>query len=100
MIIYNVTVNINDDVHNEWLDWMKQVHIPEVMQTGIFTENKMLRLIGDENSGGVTYAIQYCCESMADYERYRDHFASELQKKALDRFKDKFVAFRTLLETI
>ncbi len=100
MIIYNVTVNINHEVHNEWLLWMKEVHIPEVLGTGIFTESKMLRLIGDEDSGGITYAVQYTCGSMSDYEKYRDNFAPGLQQKALDKFKDKFVAFRTLLETV
>lgn len=100
MIIYNVTVNINHDVHDEWLQWMKDVHIPNVMNTGIFTDSRMLRLLGDEQSGGVTYAIQYTCPAMKDYERYRTEFAPSLQKEVSDKYKDKFVAFRTLLETV
>ncbi len=39
MIIYNVTVKIDNDVVAEWLNWMQTVHIPDVMQTGYFTEN-------------------------------------------------------------
>jgi len=100
MIIYNVTININHDVHDEWLKWMQQSHIPEVMSTGLFTESKMLRLIGDEDSGGTTYAIQYTCASMDDYDKYRLEFAPALQKQTQEKFKDKFVAFRTLLETV
>ena len=100
MIIYNVTVNINHDAHDAWLEWMKSEHIPHVMNTGMFVESKMLRLIGDHDSGGITYAIQYTCASMTDYERYRDVFAPALIKEASDKFKDKFVSFRTLLETV
>ena len=100
MIIYNVTVNISHDVHDEWLKWMKEVHIPDVMKTGIFTENRMLKLLGDEDSGGTTYAIQYSCANMNDYERYKTDFAPALQKEVIDKYKDKFVAFRTLLETV
>jgi hypothetical protein len=100
MIIYNVTVNIEQSVHDEWLKWMKEVHIPDVMAKGVFTESRMLRLIGDEDSGGSTYAIQYSCSSMDEFDRYERDFAGELRKEHLERFKDKFVAFRTLLELV
>jgi len=100
MIIYNVTININQDVHDDWLQWMKEIHIPQVLKTGMFTESKMLRLLGDEDSGGTTYAIQYTCASLAEYEKYRNEFAPALQQETMKLFKDKFVAFRTLLETV
>lgn len=100
MIIYNVTININHESHDEWLMWMRERHIPDVMATGLFTEQRMLRLLGDEDSGGVTYAIQYTCRTLADYETYRDHHASPLQKEALQKFGDRFTAFRTLLEIV
>ena len=28
MILYNITVSIDYNVHQEWLIWMKEVHIP------------------------------------------------------------------------
>jgi hypothetical protein len=100
MIIYNVTINVDHAAHDAWLKWMKETHIPEVMATGLFLENRMLRLIGDEDSGGVTYAIQYTATTMSDYENYRDHHAPGLQRKTLELFRDQFTAFRTLLETV
>jgi hypothetical protein len=100
MILYNVTVNIDHSVHIEWLHWMKNIHIPEVMKTGMFVENRICKLIGDEHSGGVTYSIQYVCKNMQDYENYRDNFAQRLQSEHANRYKDKFVSFRTLLEII
>jgi hypothetical protein len=100
MIIYNVTVNIDNSVKDEWLRWMQQKHIPDVMATSMFVENRILRLIGDEDTGGTTYAIQYTAKNMNDYLRYKDEFAPALQKDALTLFGDKFTAFRTLLETV
>ncbi len=29
MYIYNVTVNIEESAEKDWLDWMKNKHIPE-----------------------------------------------------------------------
>jgi hypothetical protein len=100
MIIYNVTINIDKSVHEEWLDWMRTCHIPDVMRTGLFKENKMLRVLGDDDSGGFTYSIQYSCETMEKYLQYRDIYAPALRGEFNEKYKDKFVAFRTLLETI
>lgn len=99
MIVYNVTVNVDHDVHDEWLKWMKEVHIPDVMATGFFTENRMFRLLVDEEQG-TSYSIQYTCDSIEQYNSYREQHAPRLQKEVADRYKDKFVAFRTLLERV
>ncbi|MFM2155738.1 MAG: hypothetical protein RL516_487 [Bacteroidota bacterium] len=100
MIIYNVTVNVDHDVAEDWLSWMIDAHIPDVLNTGMFHDYSILRLVGDEKSGGITYAIQYRALNMAMYERYKDEFAPALQADAMQRFAGKFVAFRTLLEVV
>jgi len=66
MILYNVTVKIDRAIDADWLQWMRERHIPEVMDTGIFTENKLYRLLDQDESEGITYAIQYACRSRAD----------------------------------
>lgn len=100
MIIYNVTVNVDNDIREEWLQWMRETHIPDVMQRGIFSESRMVRVLADEDSGGTTYAIQYTCANMEAYENYRDNHSPGLQKITRDKYGDKIVAFRTLLETL
>lgn len=99
MIIYNVTIKINHDVHDEWLQWMKSVHIPEVMNTGLFLENRICKLLL-EDEDGVSYAFQYNCESIEKINEYRNNHAVRLQNAHTERYKDKFVGFRTLLEVI
>lgn len=100
MIIYNVTVNIEQSVHDEWLSWMKNSHIPDVMRTGLFKESRILRVLGDEDSGGHTYSVQYTLENMDKYRQYEDVYAPALRGEFNSRYKNKFVAFRTLLETV
>lgn len=99
MIVYNVTVNIDHEVHDAWLRWMKDTHIPEVMATGLFVESRMHRVLADDE-GGITYAIQYTAPDMAHYERYRDEHAARLQADAQRLYGGRFVAFRTLLEVV
>lgn len=101
MIVYNVTVNVDEAVHEEWLQWMKTKHIPDVMATGMFTDHTILRLLSrQEDETGVTYAIQYKCKDMATYERYQREFAPALQADTLRLYEGKFAAFRTLLEVV
>ena len=99
MIIYNVTVNIDDSVRDEWMKWMKEVHIPDVMATGYFLENKFCKIMVEEDQGS-SYSIQYRCANMTDLQEYQREHAPRLQKEHRDRYEGKFVAFRTLLEEI
>ncbi|WP_448530046.1 DUF4286 family protein [Raineya sp.] len=100
MIVYNVTVNIDKNIHEEWLNWMLNQHIPDVMRTGCFLENKIMRLLTETENDGFTYAFQYICASMQDLERYQKEFAPKLQAEHSERYKDKFVAFRSILEIV
>lgn len=101
MIIYNVTLNIEDDAHDAWLAWMKETHIPQVMATGMFVDYTFSRLLTrQEDETGSTYVIQYLAECMEDYETYQAEYAPALQAETRKYFEGKFVAFRTLMEKI
>ena len=99
MILYNITVSVDYDVHQDWLKWMKEVHIPDVLKTGLFVENKVAK-IHSEEFGGASYSIQYLLKSWEDYNNYKNNYASKLQKQYLLKFANKSVAFRTVLEII
>ena len=99
MIIYNVTVKVENDIHEEWLSWMKTKHIPDVLQTGYFSENRILKVLTGEEDGH-TYSIQYKAPSMKHYELYQQLCAPALQQEHAEKYRNKFVAFRTLLQEI
>ena len=100
MFIYNVTLNVEDGIHDEWISWMKETHVPEVMETGCFVANRMLKVLSEIENNGTTYSMQYYFNRMEDFDRYKERFAPSLQKEGLMRFGDKVMAFRTLLEII
>ena len=100
MILYNVTVNVDDSVHDEWLAWMKEKHIPDVMKAARFSSGKIFRLLGDEDSGGKTYSVQYACKNMNEFLEYEHNHAQALRAEHTAKFKDKIVSFRTLLESV
>ena len=100
MYIYNVTINIDDSAHNDWLKWMVDKHIPDMLATGKFLSAKMCKVLVDEDMGGTTYSIQYVTPDKETLETYYSENAAHLRKEGQLLFKDKFVAFRTELELI
>jgi hypothetical protein len=101
MIIYNVTCNIPESIEEEWVHWMKHVHIPEVIATEKFTGFKMLKLLTVvADNEGVNYAVQYFCSSLEDYNEYAEKYAPALKDKTFRKYGEQVLAFRTLLEEV
>ncbi|MFT4754475.1 MAG: hypothetical protein ACI9GM_000401 [Salibacteraceae bacterium] len=99
MIIYNVTIKISHEKHDDWLAWMKEIHIPEVMATQKFSKYVFSKVVMEDEEG-TNYSIQYFCNDMDVLSDYQENEAPAMQKKHTDRYKDHFVAFRTLLEIV
>ena len=100
MLIYNVTISIDDTVHDRWLSWMKDKHIPDMLATKKFSEAKMCKVLIEEETGGTTYAIQYRTKDKETLQRYYQEDAEQMRREGNLKFPDKFVAFRTELEII
>ena len=99
MLLYNVTLIIEDASAEAWLQWMKEEHIPQVMATGMFVSNRLLKVVDSPNEG-VTFCAQYIAQSLEDYETYQLVYAPVLQEEINIRFRDKYVTFMTLMEYI
>ena len=100
MYIYNVTTNIDGTIQAEWLQWMKEKHIPEMLATGKFSNAKMSQVLINEEMGGITYSVQYTTDSLETLQEYYNEYAPKLRDESLKLFKDKFVAFRTEMKVI
>lgn len=99
MYIYNVTINIDESVHKEWLTWM-ETHILEVLNTGKFTSAKFTEVLVEEDMGGKTYSIQYTANTREDLDDYYNEDAEKLRIEGFKKFGDKMLAFRTELKLI
>ena len=99
MIIYNITANIDQSIHDEWLTWIKE-HIPQVLATGKFTEAKLTRILVEEEMGTKSYSIQFRAKSKEALEDYYTKDAKKLRQEGIARFADKMLTFRTELEIV
>jgi hypothetical protein len=98
MIIYNVTVKVETAIAQEWVTWMKHEHMSELMQTGLFLDCRLCRLLEQDETEGVTYAAQYFCDNLAQYHTYINEHAASMRDKGYQRFGNRFIAFRTVMQ--
>jgi hypothetical protein len=97
--MYNVTVSVEESIKCDWLNWMIDEHIPEVMACGIFTKAQINRVISNVDSDN-TFAIGYTCSSMKALHQYQIDFANMMQQKHTDRYGKKALSFSTIMEVI
>ncbi|HYF32227.1 MAG TPA: DUF4286 family protein [Chitinophagaceae bacterium] len=99
MIIYNVTIQVDEAIAPAWLSWLQEEHIPDVMGTGCFVKHQLVKILSDE-PGSTTYAVQYYANDRRQVDRYLNEYAGTMRKKGMDKWGDRFIAFRTLMEVV
>ncbi|NCT93856.1 MAG: DUF4286 family protein [Chitinophagaceae bacterium] len=100
MFIYNISLKLEWSIHEAWLLWMQEVHIPEIMETGCFTEYRFVRLLDIDEADGPTYAVQFFAATREDYERYITHHAPALREDSQRRWGNGFIGFRSLMKVV
>ena len=101
MIIYNVTINIKKEVESEWIKWMKEEHIPDIMKTNHFNSWKMFKILVPAGMPDeITYVVRYNTNSLEEYEEYARNEAPRLQSEHVEKYLGKFTASRAILEDV
>jgi hypothetical protein len=98
-MLYNVTVSIDPAIEFDWVCWMQECHIPEVLKTKCFEKCVLSKVHGNE-AEECTFSVLYWALSKEDYEGYLLNHAPRLQVEHSARYEGKFVAFRTTMDLI
>lgn len=101
MIIYSVTTSVLSTHEEQWVEWMQEKHIPEVMATGYFTGFQFNKLLDPQpEAGTATYNVQYTLASFSDYHYYVTKEAPALRQDHEERFGKQALSFRTVLKKL
>jgi len=99
MILFNITIILDNEIHNEWLHWMNTRQIPDIMNTGCFVSNRLLNVLDSPNEG-VTYCVQYISDSLEKLNEFRQKHDHSIQAKLPEQFNNKLVLFSTVMKFI
>lgn len=100
MIVYNVTTKVDPAIKEDWLLWVREEHIPDIINTGCFTKAHTFQLLETDDSEGPTFTIQYFAESKSFYNLYIENFAGFMREKAMNKWGNKFISFRSLMQEV
>lgn len=99
MIVYEVRIQVDQDIEETWVDWMRKEHVSMLFETGYVRGFNLLKELKDDN-GRPTYCFQYRFLSQDTLNAYFDEHAARLRAHVSDNFAGRFSAERKIYEEI
>ncbi|MBA4139164.1 MAG: DUF4286 family protein [Segetibacter sp.] len=100
MMIYNVTMKVDWTIAEEWLQWMQEIYIREIISTGCFEKYQFVQLLQVDDTEGPTFAAQYYARTLGNYNHYLQNHASDFNDVIGKKWGDKCIAFGTLMKVM
>jgi hypothetical protein len=99
MVLYNLTIIIEEDIDLEWRNWIKSTFIPKISDTSLFISHRILKVLSSPNEG-ITYCIQFVAESADQYDQFVSNHAHAIMELHTQKFNNRCVSFSTLMEYV
>ena len=96
MLTYQVKIKVDLSIEEEWLEWMKTKHVPDVIGTGLIRSFQILKPESEEQ----LYLFHYHFETQEDYETYKSDFAPVLKGHPKEKFPNQFTAERAIFKWV
>ena len=100
MLIYNITMQAEWQIHAEWLQWMNDTYVPYAMDSGCFEKYQFVQLFEVDDTEGPTYALQLYAASKADYNRYLELYLPQIEQQSFEKWEGSLVSFATLMQVV
>lgn len=100
MIIYNTTFNIENEVLEECVDYLKKQFIPRAASSGFLRTPYLRRILQDQTEDASSYSVQFHVKNVETLEYWLQSEGRALQQELVMKFGPKIVGFSTLLEDI
>lgn len=101
MVLYNRTVVVDNDIKQEWLRWVKQFHIQDMLNTGLFEKGRVFQLVtGNQPEGNTTFTVQLITSSMEHVELFRQRYEQAFEDEQSRKYGEKCLNFTSILEAV
>jgi hypothetical protein len=99
MLLYNVTVIVEEAAAVNWLAWMRETHIPNLMETDCFVSYRLLKIVDSPNEGA-SYCVQFIAEDEAKHQTFLNLHEQQFTAEMYSQYPNKLVTFSTLMEFV
>ena len=92
MIVYKVIIQIEKKIEKDWLNWMRVVHIPEIMGLNIFYKSQLFNIIKNKEEEFSSFCIEYYCHSEEEYNIYKKKYSKNYKLNMQKNLKENLMA--------
>ena len=100
MLIFNTTYLVSDDVHESWLEWIREQHIPFMLDSTYFSQPQVARVITSAKQDGTSFSVQFHIQDMHTLKLWNKEYNSLFQENCSKQFGTEVIFFTTVLELI
>ena len=100
MIIFNTTYLVSDEALNAWLQWVREEHIPFMLQFKPFSHPQVAKVITSEEQDGSSFSVQFHVPDMETLELWKEKYGFAFQENCARKFGTGAICFSTLLEIV
>jgi hypothetical protein len=100
MIIYNITTQISWNIHDQWRQWMLEIHLPSLLGTGVFSHYRLVRLLEVDEDFGPTYAVQLYVKEDHSIEQYKRCHQRQIEDQEAQMWGDEAYSFASIMQVI
>lgn len=100
MLIFNTTFLVSDKTHGIWIKWVREQHIPFMLESGMLSNPQVAKVISTEDQEGTSYSVQFHVEDMKTLEDWHIQYAKTFEKQFAEKFGTEGMFFASVLEII
>jgi len=100
MLIFNTTFLVSDKVHGAWIKWVREQHIPFMLESELFTKPQVAKVLTNEEQDGTSYSVQFHIADMKSLEQWNKQYGPMFQQNCSTTFGTEAIFFATVLEVI
>jgi len=100
MLIFNTTYLVSDKVHEAWLAWIREQHIPFMLESSYFTQPQVARVITSAKQEGTSFSVQFHIEDMHTLKLWNKEYSLLFQENCSRQFGTEVIFFTTTLELV
>ncbi len=100
MLIYNTTYHVEINDARNFVIWLNECYIPEVEKRTELKNPRILRILSHKEPESECFSLQWEVENSATLHHWHTQQGAKLNEEMMKLFKDKVLAFSTLMEVI
>lgn len=100
MILFNTTFVVHTSATDAFLGWVNDTFIPAAVDSGVFVEPLLTRILASHDPEVVSFAVQFKAHSQSEAERWNNGDAALLMQDLHSRFGENILPFSTFMEIL